>query len=77
MAQTVTVEIKVLKQILERLDDLAQEVRALKEKHSSQEPPYGSDEWWKWSDKKSLKAHRKGEYLEISTPEELKKVFKA
>jgi len=77
MTQTVTVETKVLKQILERLDELTQEVRVLKESLFEKEPTYGSGEWWEWSDKKAIEAHRKGEYLEISTPEELKKIFKA
>lgn len=53
MNQTVTVSPKTIQEILSRLDQLTKEVRIIKTKLFEQEPPYGSDEWWEWSEKKA------------------------
>lgn len=53
MAQTITVPTKTFEEILARLDQLTKEVRVIKAKLFSGEPPYGSDEWWDWSEKKA------------------------
>ena len=53
MAQTITVPAKTFEEILSRLDRLTKEVQAIKMKLFESEPPYGSDEWWEWSEKKA------------------------
>ena len=53
MNQTITVSPKTVEEILSRLDQLTKEVRAIKAKLFQGEPPYGSDEWWEWSEKKA------------------------
>lgn len=59
MNQTVTISSKTIEQILARLDRLTKEVRTIKAK-LFEEPPYGSDAWWKWSDKKALEDIKTG-----------------
>lgn len=59
MSQTVTVSSKTIEQILARLDRLTKEVKTIKAK-LFEESPYGSDAWWKWSDKKALEEIRQG-----------------
>lgn len=61
MAQTVSLSTKAIDEILKRLDGLTQEVKAIKERIFDEEPLYGSDEWWEWSEKKAdedIKARR-------------------
>ena len=36
------------------------------------EPPYGSDAWWEWSNKKGLEDIKKGDYYEMKNQKELK-----
>lgn len=50
--QTITVPAKTFEKILSRLDQLGRMVEAINEKLESA-PPYGSDEWWEWSEKKA------------------------
>lgn len=50
--QTVTVPTKTFEEILFRLDQLNRAVEAINEKLESA-PIYGSDEWWKLSEKKA------------------------
>lgn len=42
-----------------------------------QEPPYGSDAWWKWSIKKGKEAIKKGEYVEVTTDKQRDDFFKS
>jgi len=72
MAQTVAVDIKTINDIEKRLDKMAKEIKFLKEKLLETEPPYGSDKWWEWSDKKALEEIRAGKYTEIRNETELK-----
>lgn len=71
MAHTVTIDQKTIKLILTRLEELTQEVKSLKAKLMDDEPPYGSDAWWEWSDKKALEDYKAGRYTEVRTKEEL------
>lgn len=58
------------------LEDLKREVSRLSEK-IEQEPPYGSDEWWDWSNKRSLKSIKEGKGTVIRNKRELDKFFKS
>lgn len=73
MTQTIAVDPKTIKQILHRLDDLAKDVAVIKEKVTEDEPLYGSDEWWEWSDKKAHEDIRKGRFTVIRDARSLKK----
>lgn len=77
MAQTITVPAKTFQEILSRLDQLTREVRAIKAKLYSKEPPFGSDEWWEWSDRKALESIRKGKGITIHNKKELDAFFKS
>ena len=75
--QTITVPAKTFEKILSRLDQLTQDVQAIKSTLSEKEPPYGSDEWWKWSNKKALKSIKEGKGLVINNKKELDQFFKS
>ncbi len=77
MANIISIDANTIQQILARLDKLSEDIKAIKTKVFEEEPLYGSDEWWTWSDKKALKNIREGNYHEASSAEELKKIFKA
>ncbi len=71
MTQTISVDINTIKLILQRLDDLAQDVAEIKKKVSEKEPPYGSQAWWDWSDKKAKEDIKKGRYTMVRDKNEL------
>jgi len=75
--QTITVSSKTIDEILARLEKLTREVRVIKNKILEEEPPYGSDEWWEWSDKKALKSIREGKGTLIKNKKELDRFFKS
>lgn len=77
MNQTITISSKTIEEVLARLDKLAKEVKAIKTKLFEEEPPYGSDAWWEWSDKKALGEVRRGEGTKISNKKELDAFFKS
>lgn len=62
MDPTITVPAKTFEKILSRLDQLTKEVQAIKNRLFEEEPPYGSDEWWEWSDKKAQEDIKAGRY---------------
>lgn len=70
MNQTITVSSKTIDEILARLDRLTREVKTIKTRLFEEEPPYGSDEWWEWSDKKALKEIRAGKGIKFNTAKE-------
>ncbi|MBI3289822.1 hypothetical protein HYZ78_00315 [Candidatus Microgenomates bacterium] len=72
MAQTVTIDSKTTKEILTILRYLKKEINLLREKFDA-EPPYGSDAWWEWSDKKAEEDIRTGRYTKVSNKKELQK----
>ncbi len=78
MSQTIAVSEKTIDKILVRLNVLTQEVRTIKAKlfESEDEPPYGSDEWWKWSDAKALRDIKMGKGTVIRNKKELDTFFK-
>lgn len=50
--QTVTIPVKTYEKILSKLEQLGRAVEAINEKLEGA-PPYGSNEWWEWSEKKA------------------------
>lgn len=69
MAQTMTVPAKTFTEILSRLDRLTRDVQAIKTKLSGKEPPYGSEEWWEWSDKKAMEDIKAGRVVTFDSAE--------
>ena len=75
MNQTITVSQETIEEILTRIDRLTREIKAIRTKLFEEEPPYGSDEWWEWSDKKSIEDYKKGRYTVIRSKKELNEFF--
>ena len=73
MAQTMTVPAKTFEEILSRLDKLTKEVHAVKAKLFESEPPYGSNEWWEWSDKKAMEDIKAGRIVKFDSVKEASK----
>ena len=71
MNQTITVSTKTVDKILARLDSLTHEVKTIKEKLFEEEPPYGSDEWWEWSDRKAMEDIKAGRYKTYNNVKDL------
>ena len=71
MVDAVYIPEKKLDKILSILDALKVEIKELKS-NGQKEPPYGSDEWWEWSDKIAKQEIREGNYYETKNKKELK-----
>ena len=71
MNQAITVSPKIIAEITKQLGKLSKEVETIKAKLFGEEPRYGSDEWWKWSDEKALKEIKEGKYTKVSNKKEL------
>ena len=74
---TVTIPTKSIEQILIRLDTLTQEIKVIKARLFEKEPEYGSDAWWKWSDKKAIAEIKAGKGTRITNKKELDAFFKS
>lgn len=70
--QTMTVPTKTFEEILSRLDQLTKEVHVIRVKLFESEPPYGSNEWWEWSDRKAMEDIKAGRFVELKNKGELK-----
>lgn len=70
MRDTITTNTKTLALILKRLDELTQDVKILKAKLLEDEPAYGSDQWWKKSDRKALETLKAGKGMRFDSAEE-------
>ncbi len=77
ISQATTVSQKTIEEILTRLDRLTREIKAIKTKLFEEEPLYGSDEWWEWSDEKALKEIKAGKGTKITNKKELDAFFKS
>ena len=73
--QTITIPAKTFEKILSKLDDLVKDVRDIKSKLFEKEPPYGSDEWWEWSNKKAMEDIKAGRYTKLHNKKELHEYF--
>lgn len=71
MRQTVSIDTKTLQYVVNQLDKLTRDMAELKENLHGQEPEYGSDEWWEWSDKKGLEDIRKGNVISFNSIKEM------
>lgn len=70
MSQTVTIPAKTIDEIFSRLDELTKVVKKISVKLLNEEPAYGSNEWWEWSDKKALDEIRAGKGIKFNTAKE-------
>lgn len=70
MNQTITIPSKTVEEILTRLDKLTKEVKAIRAKLFKEEPFYGSEEWWEWSEKKADEDIKKGRLMKLNSAEE-------
>ncbi len=77
MNQTVIVPQKAIETILSRLDELSKEIKFIKSRLTQEEPPYGSEAWWHWSDTKALEDVKKGNYTTIKSKKGLDVYFKS
>ncbi len=75
MSQTITVSSKTIEQIITRLDRLTKEMAAIKTRLFEEEPPYGSDKWWEWSDQKAIEEIKAGKGIKITNKKELDAFF--
>ncbi|MBI2430456.1 MAG: hypothetical protein HYV39_00325 [Candidatus Levybacteria bacterium] len=75
MSQAITVSPKTIEAIVEQLAVLTKEVKAIKARLFEEEPPYGSDAWWAWSDKKALEEIKAGKGIKIHNKKELAEFF--
>lgn len=76
MANAVSIDAKTIQIILSRLDKINKELNAIKAKIFEEEPAYGSDAWWKWSDKKAIQEIKAGKGTVIHNKQELDDFFK-
>lgn len=76
MNQTITVSPKTIEAILDQLDTLTKEVKMIKAKLFQEEPSYGSDAWWEWSDKQAIEEIKAGKGIKINNKKELAGFFK-
>lgn len=67
---TVTIDTKTINLILDRLDQLVSDVKAIKARLIEKEPLYGSDEWWEWSIKKAEDDFKKGKGIKFDSAEQ-------
>ncbi len=68
--QTITIPAKTFEKILSKLDFLVREIALLNEKLEGA-PPYGSTEWWEWSNKKAQEEIKNGRYTSLHNKKEL------
>lgn len=70
MNQAITVSAKAIEEILANLNILTKEIKEIKARLFEKEPPYGSNEWWEWSDKEALKEIKAGKGIKFNSAEE-------
>ena len=73
MSQVIQLSKSQFESLLERINRLEKMVASLM--YKKKEPPYGSDEWWEWSDKEALKDIKKGDYFELKDKEAIMDFF--
>lgn len=70
MTQVVAIDTITVKNILFTLRELKEQLARLNERLES-EPPYGSDAWWQWSDRKAKEDIKAGRYTKIHNKKDL------
>lgn len=68
--QTITIPAETFEKMVSRLDELTREVKAIKARLFEKEPPYGSREWWEWSEKKADEDIKAGRVAKFDSVEE-------
>ncbi len=76
MSNTITVPASFIDTVLKKLDRLEKTVARLASVLEEKEPPYGSDAWWEWSNKKGLQEIREGKGIVVRNKKELGALFK-
>ena len=69
MSQVVTIDSKIIKNLLDTLQELKAEITRLNQKFET-EPPYGSDQWWEWSDRKAKEDIKAGKTVKFDSVKE-------
>lgn len=76
MSNTITLSQSAYKELLTRMNRLEKMVSSLLERFE-QEPTYGSEAWWMWSDKKALEDIKKGSYRTFESVKDMKKYLQS
>ncbi len=76
MTQTVSVDIKIAKDLVFAIRELKEEVVRLR-KRVEAEPSYGSNQWWEWSNDKALQEVREKKGTVLHNKKELKEFFQS
>jgi hypothetical protein len=69
MSQTVTIDSNIIKELVETLRELKEEVVLLRR---ARKLKYGSDEWWDEETRKGVEDFKKGRYTTIHNKKELR-----
>lgn len=79
MSDTVTVSRNQLDRLYNRIAYLERVVRKVVEQidlpAEELEPPYGTDEWWEWSDRQAFKDIQAGRTTALKTKEDIDRFF--
>ena len=70
MAQTINLTQSEYQKLLQRIVSLEKKVQSLLNR-LQKEPPYGSDEWWEWSNKKAIEDIKAGKYTAFKSAKEM------
>ncbi len=74
MTQTITLTKTEYSQLLQRVSELEKTLTKLAASFGEllrSEPPYGSDAWWQWSNRKSKEDFAKGDFYTITNKKDL------
>lgn len=72
--QAVSINGKIVKELVDAIYALKQEMAIFGEKFNL-EPPYGSKDWWEWANKRALKSIKEGKGTVIRNQKELSEFF--
>ncbi len=78
MTDTISISEAKYKSLSNRLDKLEQMMRLLAGKLEAVlefEPRYGSEQWWEWSDKKSMEDYKAGKFTTLKNKKDIEKFF--
>jgi flagellar biosynthesis component FlhA len=65
MAQTISIDTKVMQRLINDIETLQKEMAEIKAGLLNREPAYGSDSWWEWSEKKAKQDIKAGRYTVV------------
>lgn len=73
MTQTITVEKKLLENILSQLKEVKSELKSLRKNMRDLAPEYGSKSWWDKETREALKEYETGNYKSYNNADDLMK----